>query len=137
VLGQRQQAFLLGRDGGPLVGVQVHHEVGVFAIHMDRRVDGESRRIDKVGRLLEDGALAVDLNQRRGGDLVEPQAVGIDQEVVLRSRHAGGDVGVDHVVPPEERRKPVERGQVDSRLPFFLGDLALQRDRTRQRSIGH
>ena len=40
-------------------------------------------------------AVQVDLHQARRRDLVEHQAVGIDQEVMLRPRHARRDVGVD------------------------------------------
>jgi hypothetical protein len=41
--------------------------------------------------------MQVDLHQAGGCDLVEQQAVGVDQKVVLRPRHAQRDVREDQV----------------------------------------
>ena len=45
--------------------------------------------IGRVGNLLPDRRL----------DLLEEEAIGVDQEVVVRPRHAGRDVREDEVVP--------------------------------------
>ena len=124
MLGERQEALGLGGDGDALVGVHVNHVLGVLARGVDGRVDGETRRIDEIGRVLEDVAVKVDLHQRRGGDLLEEIAVRIDQELVLRPWNPGGNVGVDQVVPAFARHKAIEGGEIDADLPFFLADLA-------------
>ena len=59
-------------------------------------------------------AVDVDLHQARRGDLLEQQAVRIDQEVMLRPRHARRDVREDHVVPAVQCDQPVGRGEIDA-----------------------
>ena len=63
VLADRQQAVLLRRDADTGIGVKVHDAQGVLPRGMDRRVDGETRRIDEVGRLLHDVAVQIDLDE--------------------------------------------------------------------------
>jgi hypothetical protein len=65
-------------------------------------------------------ALLVDLDQAAGGDFVEHQAVGVDQEVVLGPGDAlGADVGEHQVAPAVQRHQPVAGGEVDAQLPLF------------------
>ena len=94
---------------------------------VDGGVHREARRVDRPARVAHGAAVQVDLHQGRGGDLAEIPPVGIDQEVVLRPRDAGRDVGEDHVVPPVQRHQAIERRQIDPRLPLLGGDLVLQR----------
>ena len=63
VLADRQQAVLLRGHGDAGVGVEVHDEMRIVARLVDRRMDGEAGRIDEVGRVLEDRAIEVDLDQ--------------------------------------------------------------------------
>ena len=80
---------------------------------MNRAVDHEARRVDRVRRIVDLLPVLVDLDQARRGDLVEEHPVGVDQEVVLAARHTRGDVGEDQVVPPEVGDEAVTRGEID------------------------
>ena len=138
VIGQRSQ-----HEGGLLVIGRMPHfcaltatpaRVCVCSTHWTssrasctRAVDDEAGRVDREGRVDQLVALLVDLHQRRGGDLVEHQAVGIDQEVVLGAGHARADVREDQVAPAVERDQPVAGGQVHAQLPFLGADDFLQR----------
>ncbi len=133
VLADRQKALLLGRDADAVHRVQMDDEMRLFAGRMDRRMDGETRRIDEAGRVLNDIAVQIDFYQGRRCNFIEIPAVGINQKVMLRSRHAGRDMGEDHVVPPVERHQTIESRQFDPRLPLRLGHLGLQRGCVRHR----
>ncbi|MNS72100.1 hypothetical protein D3C72_1055000 [compost metagenome] len=134
VLADRQQAVLLRRHAHAVHRVQVDDEPGVLARRMDRRMNGEARRIDEAGRLLNDVAVQIDLHQGRGCNFIEIPTVRVDQEVVLGPRHPGRDVGEDHVVPPVQRYQPIEGRQFNPHLPFGFGHPRFQR---RRRSIRH
>jgi hypothetical protein len=139
VLGQRQQPLGLRGHGYALVGVQMHDDPRVLPRGMDGGVDGEARGVDREGRVLDHVAVRIDLDQRRGGDLLEEQAVGVDQEVVLRPRDPGRNVGEDHVVPAVQGHGPVERGEFHARPPLLLAHASPQyrRLRRRDRTFGH
>src|SRR5437867_2257729 len=81
-------------------------------------------------------ALEVDLHQAGGRDLVEEDAVRVDQELVLGVGHAQRDVREDEVLPLVERDEAVGGGEVDAGGPLVGGDLALQRWDL-QRGRGH
>ena len=115
----------------------MHHKASVVAGRVDRRLDGEARRIDEIGRVLQDIAVQIDLHQRRRRDLLEQKSIGVDQEVMLRAGNSGRDVGVDQIIPAVEGHQPVERGEIDPRLPFFRAHLALQRQNARNRTVRH
>ena len=66
---------------------------------VDRAVDHEAGRIDRVVGVPDDLAVEVDLHQIRGGDFAVVQAERVDQEVMLRTRHAHRDVVEDHLGP--------------------------------------
>jgi hypothetical protein len=108
--------------------VGVDDGVQVLARHMDRAVNDEARAVHLVGRVVEDVAVDVDLYQARGGDLLVEKAVGIDQELVLGSRHPQRDVVVDQVGPAVMRDQAVGGGEIDPRLPL-VGAHALARRR--------
>ena len=92
----------------------------VVARGVDRAVDHEARRVDRVRRLSRPSRpCEVDLHQARRGDLVEDHPVRVDQEVVLGARHARGDVGEDEVVPAEMRDEAVARGEIDAQCQLF------------------
>ena len=126
VLADGQQAFGLRRHPDPGHGVQVDDVVRVFARAVDGRMDGETRRIDEAGRVLNDVSVQIDLHQTGGRHFLEIPAVRVDEEMMLRPRHARRDVGEDHVVPPVQRDQTVKGGQLDPSVPFPLGDPGLQ-----------
>ena len=75
-------------------------------------------------------ALHVDADQAGGGDLVEHQAIGVDEELVLAAAHRlgqlGGDVGEDEVAPSVQGHQAVAGGKVAPQLPFFGADDFLE-----------
>jgi hypothetical protein len=100
----------------PALRVGVHDAADVFARGMHRGMDHEAGRVHRPRALLDLAPLEIDLHQRRRGDLVEGQAVGIDQEVMRRPRQPRGDVGVDRVVHAVQRDQPVAGGELDAQL---------------------
>ena len=124
-LRDRQQAALLRRDRDAVQRVGVHHALHVVARRMHRAVDDEAGRVDRERRLLQHLAFDVDLDQARRRDLVEHQAVGIDQ-VVLGAGDPGGDVGEDEIVPAEQGDQAVGGGEVEASLPFVGRDPAFE-----------
>ena len=96
------------------------HAAGILAHFMDRGVNGEAGGVDAVVALGELVAVEVDLDEARCGDLVEHQAVWVDQEMMLRSRHPRGDVSVDQIVPAIIGDQTVARGKVDPLVPFGI-----------------
>ena len=58
------------------------------------------------------------------GDLLEQQAVRIDQEARRASGNARRDVRVDQVRHPVVRDQPIARGEIDARAPFRRARLA-------------
>ncbi|MNN67308.1 hypothetical protein D3C81_1829340 [compost metagenome] len=134
VLADGQKTVFLGRHADAAHRMQMDDEPGVLARRMDGRVNSESSRIDEIGRLLNNVAVQIDLHQRRGCNFIEIPAVGIDQEVMLRSGHAGGNMGKDHVVPPVQGHQAVKRRQFDPHLPLGLGHPRFLR---RRRSVRH
>src|ERR1019366_10496439 len=86
---------------------------GVLPGRVDRAVDDEAGRVRLVSAAVADDVpVQVDLDEAGRGDLVEPQAEGVDQEVVLRPGNPRGDVGVHEVVPAEQRAQLVGGGEV-------------------------
>ena len=82
-------------------------------------------RVDRVGRLENDIALEVDLDQAAGGHLLEQEAIGVDQKVVVRPGHARGDVREDEIVPAVHCDQAIARSQVDAGLPFLRRNTLL------------
>src|SRR5882757_8936308 len=93
--------------------------------HMDGGVNGEAGYIDVAGgfvAVLDNPAVQVDAHEIRGPHILEVHAELIDQEMMLRPRKAGADMGVDEVGPAVVRDEPVERGEVAAGAPLELGD---------------
>jgi hypothetical protein len=63
MLGQRQQAALLGRHRRAGRRMRVYDASRLGARHVDRAVDDKSGRVDGIGRGTEDRALGIDLDQ--------------------------------------------------------------------------
>ena len=114
----RQQAFHAARDCRSIRCVEMKHATGILADLMDRRMDGEARRVDAVFALAELVAVKIDLHEARRGDFLEHQPVRVDQEVMVRPRHARRDVGVDQVVPAVQRDETIAGGEIDALVPL-------------------
>src|SRR5262249_49030233 len=65
-----------------------------------------------------DVAVLVEPDQRRGGDLVEEHAEGV-QEEVLGSGNARGEVRVVEIRPAVDDGQPIRGGEVDAGLPLL------------------
>jgi hypothetical protein len=89
-------------------------------------------RFTWYGRLLEDVAVDVDLDQARGGDLLAEVAIGVDQELVVLARHPHRDVVVDQVGPAVMGDQPVGGGQFDPRLPLLVAHALADRRHSRR-----
>ena len=63
----------------------------------------------------------VDFNEAAGRHFLEQQAVGVDQEVLVRTRYPGRHVRENEIVPAKHRDQSVARGEVDTDLPFLIG----------------
>ena len=72
-LGQRHQPVAMRADRLAVRRVQVDHRMGVLARHVQRRMDGEAGGIGDERRRLDRMAVHVDLDQARGGHLLEHQ----------------------------------------------------------------
>jgi hypothetical protein len=78
----------------------MHDADQIVPRHVHCAVDHEAGRVDaEIGAIVNDIAIAIDLDQARGRNLVKQQAVRIDQELILVTRQARGDVGMDQVRP--------------------------------------
>jgi len=119
-LRERQQPFLQRRHRDAGRGVRVHHAVRVLPRFMDRAVDDVSRSVHRIAVIgfLDDVARQVDLDQARGGDLLVEHPVAADQDVVLGTRHARGDVVVDQVRHAVLRHQAIAGGKIDAHLPL-------------------
>src|SRR5271169_5013945 len=94
---------------------------GILADFVYSRVNGEAGRIDMVRGLTEQVAVKVDLDQAGGGDFVEHQPVRIDEEMMFRPGHPGGDMGIDQIVPAVIGNQSVAGGKIDALAPLRLG----------------
>ena len=124
-LGDRHQPGGLGGNGLTGLGVDVHDGMGILARHVQGAVDGEASGVGHVGRLDDRMALDIDLDERGGGDLLEHQVVGVDEEVMLRPRHPRREVGEDDVIPAIQRHQPIGGGEIGADRPFLGGNAVL------------
>jgi hypothetical protein len=114
----RQQSELHRTHRLAMRGMQMHHGRGVLPRHVDRRMDREPGRVDGMAARSDRRAVDVDLDQARRGDLLEHHVVGVDQEMMLRPRHACRQMREDQIVPAVKGDQPIGGGKVDARLPF-------------------
>ena len=99
LLAVRQQSVLLHGDGGAVAAVGVQHAMPLVAGHVDRPVNNETGWVHRVVALAQQIAVTVDLDQGRCGDLLEEHAERVEQEMLLRPRHAHRDMGEEEIVP--------------------------------------
>ena len=91
---------------------------------MDGAVNDEASRVNPIVGGVEDHvAVEVDLDQARRIDLFVEHAIGIDQEMVVRSGNAAGDVVGDHLGHAVDRREPIAGREVDAGLPLLGAHL--------------
>ncbi|MNP51903.1 hypothetical protein D3C76_1462580 [compost metagenome] len=108
------------------MGVQHGFQIRTSAV--DSTVNDIACLVDaQPQRIIDDAAIDVDLDQVGGGDFVEQQAKGVDQEVLVRPWHAGREVRVDMVGPAKQRRQAIGGGQLDPHLPLLAADSLAHR----------
>ena len=77
--------------------------------------------------LLDDVAVDIDLHQIGGPHVLEVDPVFVDQEMMVRPREAGAEVGVDEVGPAMIRHEAIQRGEVAADLPLGFGNAGDRR----------
>lgn len=128
MLRNHEQASLLRghRDAGR--GMRMHDAGRVVADAMDGAMDDEAGGVDaQAGLVQQDAAVDVHLDQVGRGDLVEHQAVGIDQEVRLGAGNPGRDMRIDVVGHAHFDSQVVGRGEIHAHCPFLGRNLVLDR----------
>src|SRR6266536_3103243 len=86
-------------------------------------MNGKAGGIDIILRGHHLAAFKINFHQRRRGNFLEHPAVWIEEEMVLGSRHASGDVGKDEIIPAIERDEAIGCSEVDAYFPLILADL--------------
>ena len=84
-------------------------------------MDGEAGRVDAVFALAELVAMKIDLHQARRRDFLEHQSVRVDQKVMVGTRDARRNVGVDQVVPAIKCDEAIAGGEIDALVPLGVG----------------
>ena len=74
--------------------------------------------------------LGIDFDQRRRSNLVEQEAIGVDQEVVALPRHARRDASVNQIRPSEQVDEAVARGKVNAGPPFRFAHAGIGHSRS-------
>ena len=100
-------------DGGRVRHVGVQHASGLRVRHVDSGVQGDRGELD-LALAFELVARIIDRDQAARGDLGPVQAVGVDQETVLSSRHAQREVIADALVQLQPRGQAEGSGEVDA-----------------------
>jgi hypothetical protein len=80
-----QQTALLRRHTDARARMGVQHTAGVFTHFMHGAMNDEARRVHFIRCGQQRTALHIDLDQRRGRDLLEHQPIGVDEEMVIRT----------------------------------------------------
>ena len=102
--------------------MQMHDGLRIFARHVHGAVDAEASGVHFIVAGHDDVAFEIDLDQIGGGDLVEHQAIGIDQKMMFGPRHARRQMGEDHVGPAVVVDQAIGGRQIDPHLPFLGAD---------------
>ena len=123
-LRDREQPLALCRDADAGRRMAVHDAVRILRAHVHGAVDHEARAVRFVLRFRELVAFRIDLDQRRGGDFLEEQAVGIDEELVFRARDAQREVRGEKVGPAELVGDAKCGGELAAGVPFSRPDAA-------------
>jgi hypothetical protein len=121
-----EHATTLRADRHAGAGVRMEDALDVLTPGVYGAVDYESGTVDWQRRLAHLLALLVHEDKRRGGDLLEEQTVGIDEEVMLRPGKAGTDVREHEVGPAVAGNEPIAGRQVAAQLPLFGAHHSLE-----------
>ena len=119
----RQQALVLRGDGHAGERVHVPDAARVRARSVDRAVDDEAGLVRLVALRLYRVAIEVDLHEVGCSDLVEAQAVRVDEEMVVAAGNARADVRVDQLRPAEMVGDAVRGGELHAQVPFAAGEV--------------
>ena len=124
-LRQRQQPAFEGGHRHARIGVSVQHAGDVGTRGVDRAVDHVARQVDRVFgiRIGDDAPLEIDLDQRRGGDLLVHHPERVDEKMLLFARHARRDVVEMEIAHPVEIDQAIAGGEIDPRLPLQRIDV--------------
>ena len=123
LLRYRQHAARLRAHRHASARVRVQHAMRIVSGFMHSAVNHKTRRIHRKRRVHEFVALHVYLHQAGSRDFVKHQSIRVDQEMVLRPRQPGRDVGEHQIAPAIQRHQPVASRQITAQLPFFGADL--------------
>ena len=105
---------------------------------VNRTVDDEPRLVHAVRRAAGDVAVAVDPDQGPRGDLLEEQAEGVEQKLVLGAGDSCRDVRVVEIGPAVQGAEAVGGGQIAAHRPFIGRDFVRNPvRRVRIRYCGH
>jgi hypothetical protein len=99
----------------------MHDAAGIMPHFMNGRMDREAGGIDRIRGRRQGLAVKPDLDETRGGDLVESHPIGIDEKLAVRSRQARGNMGEDQVIPLVQRSQTITGGEIDAHGPFGIG----------------
>src|SRR6185312_7752624 len=91
-LRQRQESTIEHRERHAGLGVQVYDAAHFWPRSMDRAVDREAGSVDGIGRVADDLAVEIELDQVGRGYLLEGEAERVDEEVMLRPGHPRRDM---------------------------------------------
>src|SRR6185436_15306993 len=102
--------------------VHVPDALRVGPRHVDGAVNDESGFVGGMAPLVYGVTFNVNLDEAGSSDFIKPQAIRVDQEVMLRSGDARADVRVDELGPAEVVGDAVGAGELHPQRPFRWGD---------------
>ncbi len=116
LLRDHAQAATQSGERHPGFGVNMHRAVHVRTAAQHPAVQGKARTVD-AGQLVE-VVVHVDLDEVRGRYLGPQQVVPLHEKFAVLAGHAHRTMIVDDVVPAVMRDQAVDRGKVDTGMPF-------------------
>jgi hypothetical protein len=122
----------------PAFGVGVQDAGHIVPRAVDRRVDHVARQVHAILRVGvgDDLAVEVDLDQRRGGNLLVHHPERVDEEMLLAAGNTRRDVVEVQVRHAVEVDEAIARGEIDPDLPLRRID-AVGGLRGRRVDLGH
>src|ERR1700685_3461261 len=85
---------------------------------MDGAMDGKSGAVDWKFGISDNVALKIDLNQIRGGNFLECQAIRVQEEMLFGPGDPRGDVIVNQLVPAVALGQTIGGSELDADFPF-------------------
>ena len=101
----------------------------IRACSMHGAVNRESGRVHRVRSIENDLAIQVDLDETARGHFLEEQTVGVDQKMLVRTRHPRRYVRKYQVIPAMHGDQPIAGRQVLADLPLLFRHLRFDRQR--------